>query len=374
MRKTRKPNSNLGKLALSGKDGGDEAKVKALARRAIQLLERRGYAPTLPQVRKVAQELSPKGDPEAIVRAISKDRYQRDKGFFEALWAFLEVFPPPFEVEEALRKGRGVSLWLSQGQKGAQVDFVVEGKPQKRFSLHRQIPIPLRIDSQITRLRVVVDNVYAEARDGRSNAFLRTNGREKSALEAVRYFRPLLEALDLSDLEKALQTLANLPPWEKGWVEGGYFMAKSPYFSVLRRGLVLGDPALDGAFFRGEPVVLSYPEGAKLLLEATFILESEEWYAGFGKVEVKIEWRGEATTLRRDVSMRRWDFLRDDPITSILRDELRMASYYQLDCSPAMSLFLRELSDRSNILKALGNREFHRKVWRKVALEALASF
>ncbi len=82
----------------------------------------------------------------------------------------------------------------------------------------------------------------------------------------------------------------------------------------------------------------------------------------------------QAVTLRGDVSMRRWDFLRDDPITSILRHELRMASYYQLDCSPAMSLFLRELGEQDNILEALGNRKFHRKVWRKVALEALASF
>ncbi len=372
MGETRKPNSNLGKPALSDKDGRSEAKVKTLARRAIQLLERRGYAPTLPSVREVAQELRPKGDPEAIVRAISKERYERDKGFFEALWAFLEVSPPPFEVEEALREGRGVSLWLSQGQK--QVNFVVEDRPQKRSPLRHRIPIPLSIDSRITGLRVVVDNVYAEARDGRSNAFLRTDRREKSALEAVRYFRPLLEALDLSDLERALETLTNLPPWEKGRVEGGYFMAKSPYFSVLRRGLVLGDPVLDGAFFRGEPVVLSYPEGAKLFLKATFILESEEWYAGFGKVEVKIEWRGEALTLRGDVSMRRWDFLHNDPITSILRHKLRMASYYHLDCSPAMSLFLRELSDQDNILEALGNRKFHRKVWRKVALEALAFF
>ncbi len=370
MGETRKPNSNLGKPALSGKDGRGEAKVKALARRAIQLLERRGYAPTLSQVREAAQELRPKGDPEAIVRVISKERYERDKGFFEALWTFLEVSPPPFEVEEALREGRGVSLWLSQGQKGTQVNFVVEDKPQKHFSLHRRIPIPLSIDSRITGLRVVVDNVYAEARDGRSNAFLRTDRREKSALEAVSYFRPLLEALDLSDLERALETLTNLPPWEKGRVEGGYFMAKSPYFSLLRRGLVLKDPALDGAFFRGEPVVLSYPEGAKLFLKATFILESKEWYAGFGKVEVKVEWRGEAVTLRRDVSMRRWDFLRDDPITSILRHELRMASYYQPDCSPAMNFFLQELGEQDNILEALGNRKFYYKV----ALEALASF
>jgi hypothetical protein len=374
MGKTRKPNLNLGKLALSGKDGRDEAKVKALARRAIQLLERRGYAPTLSRVWEAAQELRPKGGPEATVQVISRERYERDKGFFEALWAFLEVFPPPLEVEEALREGRGVLLWLSQGQKGTQVDFVVEDKPQKHFSLHRRIPIPLSVDSRITELRVVVDNVYAQARDGRSNAFLRTDRGERRALKAVRYFRPLLEVLDLSDLERALETLTNLPPWEKGRVEGGYFMAKSPYFSVLKRGLVLGDPALDGAFFRGEPVVLSYPEGVKLFLEATFALESEEWYAGFGKVEVKIEWRGEAVTLRRDVSMRRWDFLCDDPITSILRHELRMASYYQLDCSPAMSLFLRELSGQDNILKALADRQFHRKVWRKVALEALASF
>jgi hypothetical protein len=371
MGKTRESNPNLGKLALSGKDGGGEAKVKALARRAIQLLERRGYAPTLFLVRQLAQELCPK---EAIVRVISKERYERDKGFFEALWALLEVFPPPFEVEEALREGKGVSLWLSQGQKGTQVDFVLENKLQKRFSLYRRIPIPIRIDSQITGLRVVVENVYVKVRDGRSNAFLRTNRREKRALEAVRYFRPLLEALDLSDLERALETLTNLSPWEKGRVEGGYFMAKSPYFSVLKRGLVLGDPALDGTFFRGEPVVLSYPEGAKLFLEATFVLESEEWYAGFGKVDVKIEWRGEAVTLRRDASMRRWDFLCDDPITSILQHELRMASYYHLDCSPGMSLFLRELSDQDNILKALADRQFHRKVWRKVALEALASF
>jgi hypothetical protein len=325
-------------------------------------------------VRRAAQELLPKEDPEGIVRAITKEYYERARGFFEALWSFLGVFSPLIDVEKGLREGRGVLVWLSQGEKRTEVDFMVEGKPQKRLSLRRRIPISLSIDFQITRLRAVVDNVYVEFRDGKANAFLRTERGEKRALEAVRYFRPLLEVLEFADLEGALETLANLPPWGRGRLEGGYFMAKSPYFSVLRRGLVLGDPALDEAFFRGKPVILSYPEGTEVFLEATFFHESEEWYAGFGRLEAKIKWRGETVRIRREVSMGRWDFLHHDPITSILRHELRMASYYHLDCLPAMRLFLRKLSDKDNILKTLGDREFHRKVLRELALEALASF
>jgi hypothetical protein len=369
-----KPKSNLGKPTVPAQGEREQTRIRALARRAIRVLEKRGYAPSLNMVRQVVQELFPKEDPEAIVRAIAKEHYGRAKVFFEALWPFLGAFSPPLEVEEGLREGREVSVWLSQDGKRTKVDFVVEGKPQKRLSLRYRIPIPLSIESQITGLRVVVGNVYVKARNGRSNVFLRTERGEKRALEAVRYFRPLLEVLDLTDLEEALKTLANLPPWEKGRVEGGYLMVKSPYFSVLRRGLVLGDPTLDGAFFRGEPVILSYPEGTELSLEAAFFHESEEWYAGFGRLEVKIRWRGETVRIRREVSMGRWDFLHHDPITSILRHELRMASYYHLDCSPAMCLFLQKLSHQNNILRALGDREFHRKVWREVALEALASF
>jgi hypothetical protein len=89
--------------------------------------------------------------------------------------------------------------------------------------------------------------------------------------------------------------------------------------------------------------------------------------------QVRLEWRGEA--FRKDISsIRRRNFVCDDPIGSILRHELRMASYYDSTRSPAMRLFLRELSQRDNVLEALGNREFHRKVLREVALEALASF
>jgi hypothetical protein len=368
----RKPKSSLGNVAVASKGKRGEGKMRALARRVVQAIEKKGYAPNLRAVREVAQELFPKEDPEAIARVVSKEYYERTKGFFETLWLSLGVFSPPVEVEEGLREGRGVSLWLSQGPKWTAVDFVVEDKPQKRFSLRRQIPVPLSIESQLTRLSVVVDKVYARVRDRRSNVFFRTERGEKRALEAVRYFRPLFEVLDLADLEKALETLTNLPPWEKSRVEGGYLMVKSPYFSLLRRGLVLGDPALDEAFFRREPVVLSYPEGAEVFLEAAFFRESEEWYAGFGRLEAKIEWRGE--TVRRDVSpIRRWDFVCDDPISSILRHKLSMASYHP-NYSQAMRLFLRQLSDQNNILKALGDREFHRKVWREVGLEALASF
>jgi hypothetical protein len=129
---------------------------------------------------------------------------------------------------------------------------------------------------------------------------------------------------------------------------------------------------LDGAFFRGEPVVLSYPEETQLSLRAGFFRESEEFYAGFGKLEVRLEWRGEA--FRKDISsIRRRNFVCDDPIGSMLRHKMRVASYDSTR-SPAMRLFLRELSQRDNVLEALGNREFHRKVLREVALEALASF
>jgi len=370
----RKQRSNLRKFAVVNEDEKGEIRMKALARRTIRVIEKRDYAPSLHTVRQVAQELLPKEDPEAIVQAISKERYKRAREFFETLWPLLGVFSPPSEVEEALQEGRGVSLWLSQGRKWTEVHLLVEGKLQKSFSLRRRIPIPLSIDSQITRLRAVVDDVYVEARGGKANAFLRTTRGEKRALEAVRYFRPLLEVLNLADLEKALDPLANLPPWEKSYVRGRYLMVKSPYLSVLRRGLVLGDPALDGAFFRGKPVVLSYPEGVEVFLRATFFHEGEEPYKGFGKLEAKIEWRGEVVPIRRDVSMRRWDFLHPDPITSILRHELSMASFHDPNSSPAMSVFLRELGNQESILKALGDKEFHRKVWREIALEALASF
>jgi hypothetical protein len=364
-----KSKTSLKKGAVASEDGKGKMKIKALARKTIQVLEKEGYAPNLRAVREVAQEVFPKEDPEVIVRAISKEYYERTKGFFEALWPSLGVFSPPIEVEEALREGRGVSVWLSQGRK---VDFVVEDEPQKRFSFRRQISIPLWIESQITGLEVVVGNIYARVRDGRSNVFFRTDRGEKKAIEAVRHFRSLFEALDLADLEKALENLANLPPWEKGRVEGGYFMVKTPYFSALRRGLVLGDPTLDGALFRGEPVVLSYPEGTQVFLEASFVYESEEYYMDFGKLKVRIKWRGEV--VRREASIRRRDFVCDDPISSILRHELSMASHLTPNCSPAMCLFLRELSEQDNILEALGDREFHRKVWREVGLEALASF
>lgn len=96
------------------------------------------------------------------------------------------------------------------------------------------------------------------------------------ALEEAKALGFVLSAMGLGDLEGALEKLAEL---EEGEVraEGPYVLARGGGVWALRRGTLLGDLRLDGAFLMGEEVRLSLG-GAEVSLKP-------KWFWGVVELE-----------------------------------------------------------------------------------------
>jgi hypothetical protein len=120
--------------------------------------------------------------------------------------------------------------------------------------------------------------VWAEVASGlflrKGAVYLRTSVKERldEALEGVKFLRPFLAEIGLSDLEGALETLSQL---EEGEIrqEGPYVSSRKRGISdirVLRRGSIFGDPLQDGAFLAGETVSFSFPQGVEFAPQGHF--------------------------------------------------------------------------------------------------------
>jgi hypothetical protein len=191
----------------------------------------------------------------------------------------------------------------------------------------------------------------------KGRAYLRTFRPKEveEALGRVKVLRPLFLALDLGDLEEALEALANLEEGEaRTW--GPYFLAREGDFRALRRGTLFGDPALDKAFLLGGEVTLSYPHGVTVALQASL------WKHSVGLSGMRLGWGGEVVrvgyTLGSD-----WNALDRNPVTSLVRRGL----YWGLDrprttLSPKMEALVQELRESEDPLEVLKTEAFFRRV------------
>jgi hypothetical protein len=199
-------------------------------------------------------------------------------------------------------------------------------------------------------------------------------------LRMVRVLRPLFCALELADLEGALEALAGFEG-EEARSYGPYVLAWSgnpeePAF--LRKGSVFGDHLLDGALLTGREVVLRYPR-VKVTLEGrvserdfktlfkmsrlTFEWEGEEatfvggLSEGYLSCDLVLEERPGACLIRKGAeAILRKDFsLRKDPLFSKLHQKWLL--------TPKMRVFLETLVEEAqDPLGALGDEDFFRQV------------
>jgi len=271
------------------------------AREAIERVLRalheqpRKYRPDRKRVERAVQAVVPGEDPRALAEEVLRELRKRVEEVVDGLWRALGASsPPPLEVRKALERGDRVEVRCSERLSGrALVDL-----GRRKGSVH--VPSTLRLEASVALKGSKGGDVALEvegpfslfARRGRASLYAEDLAEVKEARRLAKAFRPLFEALGLGDLEGALLALATLEDGEARY-EGPYVLARKGELFALRRGSLLGSPALDGAFLTGgERVVLTYGGG----LEIAFQTRPGRKFVWLSEVEVR--WGKEAARYR----------------------------------------------------------------------------
>jgi hypothetical protein len=306
----------------------------------------------------VAKEVEKRGRRNALRRVME---------VLEGLWEALGISGlPPLEVAEILvERGREVVVRPSLTEDGA----VVEGDA---------LPLYLRLSSRLLtfpRVRLTGDargDVEVEvekifARRGKVFYTAYHVSEVSKGVEVVRLFQPLFEALGLGDLGNALEALLGLEDGEVR-MEGEYLLVRRGYF-LLKRGSLLGDFALDEAFFTLKEVKLSFPGGVELALRG------RGFYRGMVHLtELRVRWEGEEVRLGGGQGIGNWVGAQAngrDPIGELVRKQVgRDLKVLDPPPSPKMWALLEVLAEKRRPLEALKREDF----LREVLLAALSRF
>jgi hypothetical protein len=317
--------------------------------------------------REALQDL-PEGAREALAREVLEGERASVR---EALLRFFEdlgVTPPPL-LEEALGRGDNVLVGLWGKDRVAVIPGGIDYDPGEGI----YIPLPPRKRKGLPHLEVEarLGGTEIEVRAGkpkkgprktflfwlraeREKAFFHgsTADAAERALEAVRAARGLFGALELSDLEGALEALANL---EDGAAQTwkGYFLAGKGKVRALTRGTPFGEPSLGGAFLLGKEVHLASPlEDLSIGLRCGFERAVVE------VAYVSLRWGEAAVEFSCQAQV--------DPLAEDLGEEVvRAASQYALtyeSLPPRLEALLAGLSEEERPTQALKEKEFLRKV------------
>ncbi len=317
-------------------------------------------------------------DLDTFFEQVSKVVRERTEEGVRALFQSLGApFPP--EVEKRLRGGLWVRLQYSSDSKEG-----LTGKLKLVDSiggnLEEELWVPFfdywDIGSfNLSTLRGAVDfRTSSGLHVVRGKAYFKAFSQVyvEKALNTARGLRPFLSAMDLPDLEGALEILAGLRPGES-WIEGDYVLARNKAW-LLRRGLIFDDPVLDKAFLLGEPVTLSFPGEVDISFWAT-------WEARVILNDLRIRW-GEEEVAFSGLYFPASVF-DDNPVLWAIRDGLRrkvrsfeegwgplqtgreLADVY----SPKMWAFLKAFARHEDPFKALAEGRFHAYVTGELFLD-----
>ncbi len=327
----------------------------------LQLLEEEYYwyetGPT--GIRRLVRSFFPGEEGEVLAERVLEEGYKRGVGALEGLWQVLEAPPLPI-AKELLRKGAWMKFEYPKVLKDSQKGLVVEAVKDKRETL--ELPLPDGPSLGYFQLNVRVGRVEVETASGvfarRGRAFAHTKDVDK-ALEDVRALRPLFTGMNLDDLESAVEALARLGDGEVR-MEGPYLLAREGGLGVLRRGLMLGEPHLDGAFLLGREVSLSCPQGVEIGFRGTFgaghMLLSKLW----------VRWEGEALFLEKGL-VDFYSLLDENPLAKTVR---QWASKKLEDAQSAkMRSLLKVLAQQKDPIEALKSGKFYPETVSEIFLE-----
>jgi len=203
--------------------------------------------------------------------------------FFESVGDALPL-KEVLETEERLRKGEEVRAWCFPEWKGPlRRTFVsVEaggGKDKLRFSFSSSRAFEqFQLKAFTGVVNIDASNPSMDLKAGswgwKGEAFFITHKEEalEEALKTVTSLRPVLPAMGLSDLEEGLTALRGVASGERR-VEGGYTLIRDGEVWFLKRGSLTGDPDLDRALLREEPITLTFPGDVEIAFKAKFSFE-----------------------------------------------------------------------------------------------------
>jgi len=348
------------------------------------------YRPTLKTVESIIWELGLEGDSKALARKALNTARRRVEQAVEGLEKSLKThLPLPPEVRKALERGDSWQLsphYLFPGRMlmspkgaGARSPILVPSSLDILNNWPEQVAQVTLVGSKGGDVAFVVEGPYfLFAR--RECTFFRTGKLDhlRKAAGLVKAFRPLFDAIDLSGLEEALQSLRELKEGEVR-TQGGYVLARRKRSSIgslwaLGRGRLFGDLLLDGAFLVGGRVDLHYPGELEISFVVKVRVEGEtapENRLVVGIRDVKVRW-GEEVAFHADPSAQAKGTNGDLPETLLLRAlHFWLSKQYALvGWTPRMRALVAELASSGNPIEAPNDPDF----FRRVHLRTLASF
>ncbi len=334
--------------------------MKDALERLLQALEERAYRPTPAGVKAAVADLRLEvEDPEALAARVLKEAWKETQRVLKGVWAALGILSPPPVVERALRGGEWVEASCSESGRG-QAQLVLRLR-ERGTAVHLPLPRPLPLPSEDFSLEITVGRVQAHVPPGlfvrKGRAYLRTFRPEEveEVLGRVKALRPLFLALGLGDLEEALKALANLGDGEAR-MRAPYLLAREGGFRALRRGAFFGHPSLDKAFLLGEEVVLSYPHGVAVALQAS------PWKHSVALSGMELRWDGEVVRIGYTPGDD-WNALDRNPVALLVRRGLYWGRERpRTPLSPRTEALVQELKESEDPLEALKTEAFFRRV------------
>ena len=285
------------------------------------------------------------------------------KGF----WKALGISSPPPGVEAALERGERLVAYHERWDEGLKVTVRHDRSPWNVGTFHL---LPERGDlrrAPSAAVEVHGERLWAEVasnlvlwREGRrKKAYLRAVHEERlrDVLEGARFLRPFLSEAGFSDLEGALLALPRLKDGEIRQ-EGPYIVARKDEVWALFRGVLFGNPALDGAFLVGDTVTLPLREGVEIALQGYFFEKRVSLSA------MSLRWGEERADYQGKGLGPSYPVLEDHVVPRLLRVGLR-----EFAGSAFLSARIAALAEEILALrpeefpKALGGEPFFRRVW-----------
>ncbi len=311
--------------------------------------------------------LQAEGNLELFVNRVMLEGTQRTVRATHKLFEALGIPPQP-EVEKLLWGGVNLRVYCPGGEKATftrelTVGTFGSGGRELRFPFFA--PPELADEAFALRAHYGFGLVRLDTKSGLTvsnrNAFLRTAKPQnvEAALNTAKALRPFFSAIGLEGLDDALRTLSALQEGEAR-TEGPYVVARMGGVFALRKGLMLGDPYLDGSLLAREEVTMAFPEDVEVSLKASYddqrpTMRLSQVRVRLGEEEVSLEGGFfEASIFKRDPVVKALQ----RGLTAELRfREGRVASAYE-DLSPRMLAFLSALTEHEDPFRALAEGRF----------------
>jgi hypothetical protein len=321
------------------------------------------------EAQRLGQKLASEGvGLDALTERVLQEAWMRMERPLGALWEALGTHPRT-EVEETLRKGYWlrVGCYRSPWWRPGRVQVELTGRIG---TFYHEVPNYWRSEFSLEAWggRIEVSTPFGLfLRQKRAFLYAPDLKKVKEALRWAKSLRPFLSALGLEDLESALLALTRLRNGDIQ-MQGPYLLARGENLWVLRRGLLLENPALDGAFLTEQGVALFYPKGLGITFRGKFVGNQ------IGLRDLRVWWGWKAAHIG-NVSGWGWNVLEEGFLGELIRDGLIwgrevLNAEYPTRLQTLIESLSETLNKSENLLALLNGDDLHSKI----ALHLLSRF